>query len=166
MNKFYIVTLGCPKNEVDSEVVASLLTANGYRQVVDIEDAEIVLINTCTFIDKATEDSIQLILELAGLRAQKIIKLLVVFGCLAQRWWKELKIQIPEIDVIWGTSYLYKIPELITKAIKGQSLPGVPFPNAYTSFQSRRLRYSLVARQLLHMIFQTSMTIRYMLKLP
>ncbi len=99
---FHILTLGCPKNRVDSETVISLLTRRGLRHVDDAADAGTVLINTCGFIQDAKKESIEEILDIASRKADG--QRIVVFGCLAQRYAEELKRELPEVDAFFGVN--------------------------------------------------------------
>ncbi|HUK41303.1 MAG TPA: hypothetical protein VLX11_09675, partial [Candidatus Acidoferrales bacterium] len=101
--KFSIVSLGCARNLVDSEVMAGLLRLNQYEMVEDPADADVVLVNTCGFIEAAKAESIDTILEVARLKEEKKIKKLVVAGCLAQRYPEELAKELPEVDLFIGT---------------------------------------------------------------
>ncbi len=101
-----IVTLGCSKNEVDSEVMAGILARGGYRLLPEGEMGEVVLVNTCTFIDAAKQESIDEILGYARLKAEGKIERLVVTGCLVQRYGAEVAKEIPEIDLMLGTTNL------------------------------------------------------------
>ncbi len=105
--KFHILTLGCPKNRVDSETLLSLLTARGINHVADTGDADTVLINTCGFIQDAKKESIEEILDIVSGKGngQKV----VVFGCLAQRYMEELKRELPEVDAFFGVNSHEKI---------------------------------------------------------
>jgi len=100
MAKINITTLGCPKNQVDSEHLTKAFASQGFTPVDDAADADIILVNTCGFIKDAKEESIEEILDLAKLK--KGGKKLVVFGCLAKRYKNELMKDIPEIDAIFG----------------------------------------------------------------
>ena len=112
MNIFF-VSLGCDKNLVDSEVMLGLLDAKGYQIVDDETQADVMVINTCCFIHDAKEESIQTILDMARYKEEGRLKALVVTGCLAQRYKQEIIDEIPEVDVVLGTtSYAYlKIAE-------------------------------------------------------
>ena len=100
MGKVTIVTLGCPKNLVDSEDLLDRLRKEGFRYTEEPEDADIVLVNTCGFIEDAKRESIQEILKLKTVKEKG--KKILVFGCLAQRYRNELMREIPEIDALWG----------------------------------------------------------------
>ena len=99
-----IISLGCSKNLVDSEMLMGLMEANGYQCTHDSDDpqGEIVVVNTCGFINDAKEESINTILELAGRRTSGGLRRLVVTGCLAERYAAEIREQIPEVDAIVG----------------------------------------------------------------
>ena len=116
MNRIFISTLGCAKNLVDSEMMLGTLVKNDYLQTGSIMDADIAIVNTCGFIEAAKEESINEILELAQYKERGNLKYLIVTGCLAQRYSDELLSEIPEIDIVLGTTsfdmILEKIEEL------------------------------------------------------
>ncbi len=114
--KIGFVSLGCPKNLVDSEVMMGLSQRGGHTLTPNPEEAEVLVVNTCAFIDSAKEESINTILELAGLKRHGSCQRLVVTGCLGERYREELKAQIPEIDAVLGTG---DVPEIVG-AIEGQ----------------------------------------------
>lgn len=101
--KIGFVSLGCPKNLVDSEVMLGLAEAAGHEITPDAETADVLVVNTCAFIDRAKQESIDTILEMAELKKQGAGRRLVVTGCLAERYREELQKEIPEIDAILGT---------------------------------------------------------------
>ena len=109
--KVGFVSLGCPKNLVDSEVMMGLLHHNGAELTPDAADAEIIVINTCSFIDSAKQESVNTILEMVGHKqehggkAQRI----VVAGCLVERYRDEIRANIPEVDAVVGTGELEAI---------------------------------------------------------
>ena len=109
----YLVNLGCPKNLVDGEVMLGLLAATGYTLSLDPEQAEILMVNTCSFINEAKEESIETILDLAAYKAQDTEKQLIVTGCLAQRYGQELREVLPEVDVFVGTGEFLRITEIL-----------------------------------------------------
>lgn len=118
MPNIYFKNLGCPKNEVDGNILANMLKANQATLVDDPEKADIIIVNTCGFIDSAKEESIDTVLELSLLKEKRNIKL-VLAGCLAQRYKRELIKQMPEIDLVVGIGNLLsardQIMELSTK---------------------------------------------------
>ena len=117
-----MISLGCTKNRVDSEQVLGLLKAGGYTFEQDAAKADILIVNTCGFIAPAKEESIDTIFELAEYKQTGRCKLLVVTGCLAQRYEKELLKQIPEIDLLMGVNRYDKLIEAIDKALLGKRL--------------------------------------------
>lgn len=118
--KVAIVTLGCEKNLVDSEIMSGLIDQHGHMLVEDPNDATVVIVNTCGFIDAAKEESIGTILDLAELKETGQVKSLIVSGCLVQRYKEELMREIPEIDGIVGTGDFGKIAEVIDQSISGR----------------------------------------------
>lgn len=111
--KVSLVSLGCPKNLVDSEVMLGQLPLDRYDIVTEESLADIIIINTCAFIHDAKEESIDVILEAAELKAQGHCKLLIVAGCLSQRYGEKLQQQLPEVDLFIGTSEGPRIVELM-----------------------------------------------------
>jgi ribosomal protein S12 methylthiotransferase len=109
----YMMNLGCPKNQVDGEVMLGLLSREGYRICLDPEQAEVLLVNTCSFINEAKEESIDAILDLARYKEQQPTKQLVVTGCLAQRYGQELRESLPEVDVFVGTGEFLRVSEIL-----------------------------------------------------
>src|SRR5450432_887857 len=113
-SKVNVITLGCSKNIVDSEVLMAQLRANDFSVTHEKEEKknEVVIINTCGFIDRAKEESINTILEYAELKKKKQVEKLFVTGCLSQRYREELKSEIPEVDEWFGTM---ELPLLLKK---------------------------------------------------
>ncbi len=101
--KIGFVSLGCPKNLVDSEVMLGMAEKDGHEITADASQADVLVVNTCAFIDRAKQESIDTILEMAELKKQVPGRRLVVTGCMAERYRNELKKEIPEIDAIYGT---------------------------------------------------------------
>jgi ribosomal protein S12 methylthiotransferase len=114
--KVHLTTLGCPKNQVDSELMLGLLSKAGFPLAERAEDAECLVVNTCAFIDRAREESVQTILELARLKEHGRCRALIVTGCLTQRYGAEVMQEMPEIDGILGTSNLPAIVDLVRQA--------------------------------------------------
>ncbi len=108
--KVGMISLGCPKNLVDSEVMLGLARQSGHQLTRDAANADVLIVNTCAFIDKAKQESIDTILEMAELKKTGKCQRLVVTGCMAERYRDELREQIPEIDVILGTG---EVPEIV-----------------------------------------------------
>jgi ribosomal protein S12 methylthiotransferase len=114
--KVHLTTLGCPKNQVDSELMLGMLTEAGFPLATVPEDAECVIVNTCAFIDRAREESINTILELAKLKERGSCRALIVTGCLTQRYGGDILREMPEVDGILGTSNLSRIVDLVRQA--------------------------------------------------
>ena len=114
------VSLGCDKNLADTEAMLGLLAAKGYHMTDDETLADIIIINTCCFIHDAKEESVQTILEMAEYKKTGSLKALVVTGCLAQRYQQEILDEIPEVDVILGTSSFDEIIEAVEEALEGK----------------------------------------------
>ena len=113
--KVAVVTLGCPKNQVDSEVMSGLL-AQAYIFTDNPEEADIIVVNTCTFIQSAKEESIETIFEMAGFKESGSCQTLIATGCLAQRYGSELMQDIPELDGVLGTGNIDEITEIVQAA--------------------------------------------------
>ncbi|MEW6324988.1 MAG: 30S ribosomal protein S12 methylthiotransferase RimO [Nitrospirota bacterium] len=107
-----VVTLGCPKNQVDSEVMRGLLARDGFRLIEQPERADVVVVNTCGFIDQAKEESIDTIVRLAKLKQSGRCRVLIATGCLTQRYSGELLKEIPELDGVTGTGDFQTIAEI------------------------------------------------------
>ncbi len=114
--KVHLTTLGCPKNQVDSELMLGHLSAAGIPIAERAEDAECLVVNTCAFIDRAREESVTTILELARLKERGRCRALIVTGCLTQRYGSEILRELPEVDGILGTSNLPAIVDLVQQA--------------------------------------------------
>ena len=111
----HFISLGCPKNLVDSEMMIGSLMKNGYQVTDEAEDAETIVVNTCSFIDEAKQESVQRILEAADLKETGKLKKLVVTGCLVQRYKKDLLEELPEVDAFIGSGEFQNISEIISK---------------------------------------------------
>ena len=118
--KVGMVSLGCSKNQVDGEIMLSLIQRDGYELCVDAEQCDVVIINTCAFIEDAKRESIENILEFCELKRQGVIKAVVVTGCLAERYQQELVTEIPEADVILGIGRNTDIVNAIDQALQGE----------------------------------------------
>ncbi|MBR6966466.1 MAG: 30S ribosomal protein S12 methylthiotransferase RimO [Clostridia bacterium] len=115
-----VVSLGCNKNRVDTETALGLLQEEGFVFTPHPEEAEILMVNTCGFIDSAKEESINTILEMAQYKESGRCRLLVVTGCLAQRYEESLMKEIPEIDLLLGVNQYERLPGLIRQALGGK----------------------------------------------
>src|SRR5678816_1128784 len=124
--KVGMISLGCPKNLVDSEVMLGLAQQSGHQLTRDAADADVLIVNTCAFIDKAKQESIDTILEMAEHKKTGACRRLVVTGCMAERYRDELREQIPEIDAILGTGEVPQIVEAIGIRDSGLGIQTVP----------------------------------------
>ncbi len=107
--KVGFVSLGCPKNLVDSEVMMGLLAQAGASLTPHAEDADVIVVNTCSFIESAQQESVNTILEMARHKESGRVRKLVVAGCLVERFRDEIRKNIPEVDAVVGTGELEKI---------------------------------------------------------
>lgn len=121
--KVSLVSLGCPKNLVDAEIMLGSLTKIGYEVTTDEKEAEVIIVNTCSFIKEAKEESVDTILDLADRKHDARCQLLVVSGCLPQRYQEELAKELPEVDIFIGTGDYPRIAEIIAEhQEKGEQL--------------------------------------------
>ena len=139
-HKVYLVSLGCDKNLVDSEMMLGILSKEGFELTDDENEAEIAVINTCSFIHDAKQESVNAILEMADLKENGSLKVLLVCGCLAQRYSDELLQEIPQIDAILGTMAIDRIAEAAREALEKNHvvlLPDIDSP--LPAYQKRML---------------------------
>jgi ribosomal protein S12 methylthiotransferase len=111
--KVALVTLGCPKNLVDSEMMLGYLDREGFELSSSPQGSDVIVVNTCGFIDQSKAESVNKILELAEYKKSGDAKVLVATGCLTQRYCKELEVEIPEVDLFLGTGEFSKIGHLL-----------------------------------------------------
>ena len=111
--KVHFISLGCPKNLVDSEIMAGTLMKDGYNVVAEAEDADTVVVNTCGFIEDSKKESIQRILDMAALKEQGKVKKIVVAGCLTQRYKTDLVEGLPEADLFVGSGEFQNIAKIL-----------------------------------------------------
>jgi len=114
-------SLGCPKNQLDTEIMLGSLALSGFAIAERLEDADVAVVNTCSFIESAREESIQAILEVADLRESGRLRALVVAGCLPQRYGADLAKELPEVDAFVGTAAFPEIPRILDAALAGRS---------------------------------------------
>ena len=118
--KILFVSLGCDKNLVDSEVMLGLLRDRQHEITNDESQAEVIVVNTCSFIHDAKEESIQTILEMAELKTTGVCRLLIVTGCLAEKYKQEILDELPEVDAVVGTTAYDAICDVIDQSLKGE----------------------------------------------
>ena len=126
--KIGFVSLGCPKNQLDAEVMLHELVMAGYELTADETEADVVIINTCGFIESAKKEAIDNILDIAWLKENHDLKGLVVTGCLAERYRNSILEEFPEVDAVLGVGSIHNIVEAVGKVLKGEK---------YTSFEDK-----------------------------
>ena len=142
MPKVGLVSLGCPKNLVDSEVMLGVLARRGWELVPRAADADVIVVNTCSFIESAKRESIDAILEAAEHKKNGQAQRLVVAGCLVERYRDEILREIPEVDFVIGTNELERVVEAC-ESTDSHRVSAHPFdPYLYTEFTPRVLSYS------------------------
>src|SRR5256885_2534797 len=134
MNKVGFISLGCPKNLVDSEVMMGQLQQEGYQITANAEDADTLVVNTCGFIDSAKKESIEAILEAARLKTEGKAKRLIVAGCLVEKYRHELKAEMPEVDAFIGTSQINDILAVCDPNTNTRSLPVIALGNQSATY--------------------------------
>ena len=147
--KVHLTTLGCPKNQVDSELMLGMLTRAGHEIAPRPEAADCLVVNTCAFIESAREESVNTILELARLKERGRVRSLIVTGCLTQRYGGDVQREIPEVDATLGTAELERIVELVEQAGTRQAWvssapPGYLYDAATPRLLSSRAPYAYV----------------------
>ena len=126
--KIGFVSLGCPKNQLDAEVMLHELVMAGYQLTADETEADVVIINTCGFIESAKKEAIDNILDIAWLKENRELKGLVVTGCLAERYRNSILEEFPEVDAVLGVGSIHNIVEAVGKVLEGEK---------YTSFEDK-----------------------------
>jgi ribosomal protein S12 methylthiotransferase len=134
MKKIGFISLGCPKNLVDSEVMMGQLKQSGYEITSDAAEADTVVVNTCGFIESAKKESIDAILEAARLKTEGKATRLVVAGCLVERYRDDLKAGMPEVDAFIGTSQINDILAVCDPKSNPRSLPVIPLGNQTATY--------------------------------
>ena len=137
--KILFVSLGCDKNLVDTEMMLGMLTDKGYFITNDEDEADVVVINTCCFINDAKEESINTILEMAELKKSGKMKALLVAGCLAQRYKEEIQEEIPEVDAIIGTTAIDSIVEALEEIFTGKKQNHIEDINRKPVYDKKRM---------------------------
>ena len=115
-----VVSLGCVKNRVDTELMLGILQNNGFLVTADEQKADVLIVNTCGFIEPAKEESIDTLLTLAQYKETGNLKLLVATGCLTQRYEQELLQELPEVDLLLGVNQYERLPQAIREALQGK----------------------------------------------
>ncbi|MBR3780914.1 MAG: 30S ribosomal protein S12 methylthiotransferase RimO [Clostridia bacterium] len=138
MYKIGMISLGCPKNQVDAERMLAQLDKNGFEIADCYEGVDAVIVNTCGFIDAAKQEAIENILEMAQLKEEGLVKKIIVTGCLAQRYKEEILAEIPETDAIIGIGANGNIADIARKVIEGEKIFEMP-PNTELPLVGERL---------------------------
>lgn len=120
-----LVSLGCPKNQTDAETMLALLLEKGCTAVSDPAQADVIIVNTCGFIDSAKQESIDTILEMAGYKEEGRCKKLIVTGCLGERYSKDILSELPEVDAVLGTGDYDGIADIISRSFEEETAPVV-----------------------------------------
>src|SRR5215510_4674907 len=146
--KVGFVSLGCPKNLVDSEVMMGILNKAGAEITVRAEEADVIVVNTCSFIDSAKQESVNTILEMAQHKVSGRAQKLVVAGCLVERYRDEIRKNIPEVDAVVGTGELDRILAAagITQAESGTPANESPFVILNSNSASQALKSGMLSR--------------------
>ena len=134
MKKIGFISLGCPKNLVDTEVMMGHLKSKGYQLTTEAAEADTLVVNTCGFIDAARKESIDAILEAARLKTEGKATRLIVAGCLVERYRDELEAELPEVDAFIGTSQVNDILTVCDPKIDTRSLPVIPIGNQSATY--------------------------------
>ncbi|MBR6940933.1 MAG: 30S ribosomal protein S12 methylthiotransferase RimO, partial [Clostridia bacterium] len=121
-----MISLGCPKNQVDAERMLATLDRNSFEIADCYEGADAVIINTCGFIDAAKEEAIENILEMAQLKEEGTIKKIIVTGCLSERYKEEIFKEIPETDAVVGIGAISRIDEIVRRTLDGERVYDMP----------------------------------------
>jgi len=129
MEAVHLISLGCPKNTADSELMLGALVRAGFEVTMDPQQAQVLLVNTCAFIEPAKKESIDAILAAAEVKKNGAGKRLVVAGCLSQRYGSELREQFPEVDIFVGTGNFLDLPELLRRSERPELRP-IPYTGA------------------------------------
>lgn len=120
MYRVGVVSLGCAKNRVDTEMMLGILERGGYELTTDESQADVLIVNTCGFINSAKEESIDTLLSCAEYKKTGRLRLLVATGCLAQRYESDLMAEVPELDLLMGVNQYERLPEALTEALSGK----------------------------------------------
>jgi ribosomal protein S12 methylthiotransferase len=146
-----MISLGCPKNQVDAEQMLGVLAETGFEITSEQSEADVIVVNTCGFIESAKEESIEAILDAAKMKKQGKCRTLIVAGCLAQRYKDELLKELPEADAVIGTAEISRISEICEKALTGKehvlavSAPTMVYGLPRVSTTPRHYRYLKIA---------------------
>lgn len=133
--KAAVLSLGCPKNTVDSEIMLKMLADEGYELTVDLSEAGVIIVNTCSFIEEATRESLSSIMDIVNIRKENP-GIIIVTGCMAQRYGKKIQKEIPEVDHVVGTG---NIPDIINALHSDKKLTRTDFKYPHSNFMAERI---------------------------
>ena len=137
--KVHVVSLGCPKARVDTEVMVGLMNAEGYALTGDADDADALVVNTCSFLESATQESVDTILEMAKVKAAKEGRRLIVTGCLPSRYGADLVKELPEVDAFLGTSDIHRIADAVTGRLPDRAYIRQGLSHLYDGIEDQRV---------------------------
>ena len=135
--KIGFISLGCPKNQLDTEVMLHEVVAAGYELTSEDIDADIIIINTCAFIESAKQEAIDNILDEAWLKENRSLKGIIVTGCLAERYREQILEELPEVDALLGVGSIHNIVEAIRAVEKQSKKKNIPAEQKYRSFEDK-----------------------------
>ena len=135
--KIGFVSLGCPKNQLDTEVMLHEVSEAGYEITPEETEADIIIINTCAFIESAKKESIESILDIAWLKSHHTLKGIIVTGCLAERYREQILEELPEVDALLGVGSIHNIVEAIQAVEKQSKRKNIPASEKYCSFEDK-----------------------------
>src|SRR5215213_10197161 len=134
MKKVGFISLGCPKNLVDSEVMMGKLRQSGYEITTDASEADTLVVNTCGFIESAKQESINAILEATRLKTEGKAKRIIMAGCLVERYRDDLIKELPEVDAFIGTNEINRILEVTDERVNPRELPLLSIGNKSATY--------------------------------
>jgi ribosomal protein S12 methylthiotransferase len=129
MEKVHLLTLGCPKNLADSELMLGVLAHSGFELTTDPESADVLVVNTCAFIEAAKKESLDAVMQAVDVKNRGAGRRVVVSGCMAQRYGAELRAELPEVDIFVGTGNFLELPELLRRSEAPENRP-IPYAGA------------------------------------
>src|SRR5208283_731875 len=129
MEKVHLLTLGCPKNLADSELMLGVLAHSGFELTTDPEAADVLVVNTCAFIEAAKKESLDAVMQAVDVKNRGVGRRVVVSGCMAQRYGAELRAELPEVDIFVGTGNFLELPELLRRSETPENRP-IPYAGA------------------------------------
>lgn len=129
--KIGFVSLGCPKNQIDTEVMLKELSDAGYEITAEDISADIIVINTCAFIESAKKEAIDNILDIAWLKKHRKLKGIICCGCLAERYREQVFTELPEVDAVVGTGSIHNIVQAVEEVWKGRKYISCEKMNAF-----------------------------------